>query len=410
MRLVFICNEAPFPATHGGRVDVWRRLCAMHAAGAEIFLVFWCGDHEDEKPSSQALVRMGEVVECMKYFTIERSFTERLRRLLRLLRWPSHVASRVLTSSQRADLLEKILSFRPDAVWLESVYGGVLAEEISSALAIPLFCRSHNIEHLYMRRQVEKAISLRDRIAWNLNLFHLRKFELAILGKAQRYFDISADDLRWWKSQGLTNGEWLPPMVDNKFAEQLSAPRDQPPAFDVGYLGNLFSPNNVEGVLWFLDEVVSRLRAERPGLRVFIAGSRPVAKIVEAAKRHGVSLIANPEDVVPVLRDARVLVNPVFAGSGVNIKSVEMLFSPAQLVSSKQGIAGLSEEVARHFRCADFPDGFVAAVLDALDAPDNDLSVNRSKARAEFSFTRANDLIEDLQAVVKQYGKTGESV
>ncbi|WP_323506363.1 glycosyltransferase [Glaciimonas sp. Gout2] len=407
MRLIFICNEAPYPANHGGRVDVWRRLCALKAAGVEIFLVFWSGDRRDEMPTEWALGAMREQVSGLNFYVIERSIFQRIIRLLRLFRWPSHVASRVLAAKDRAELLTLIQAFKPDAVWLESIYGGILASEVADAEDIPMVCRSHNIEHLYMRRQVAKATSLRDRLVWGLNLLHLHNFELATLRHATRFFDISIDDLRFWKDAGMNNGEWLPPMVDPIFAARLSSPREEEPNFDVGYLGNLFAPNNVDGVMWLLEEVIGRLRAVRPTLRIFIAGSRPVEKIIAAAHKHGVCLIMDPDDVVPILRDARVLVNPVFSGSGVNVKSVEMLFSPSQLVSTTQGLTGLPAEVTRHFRCADTPEDFSTQVLEALDAPDNDFTADRDAAREKFSSSRAEQLVRSMREYIKQHEKSG---
>jgi len=398
MKIVFICNEAPFPSNHGGRVDVWRRLCAMHSAGAEIFLVFWAGDKPNELPSNSSLARMRQEVKRVSYFVISRTFTARLMRLVRLVIWPSHVASRVLRRKDLSKLMVDVKDFCPDAVWLESIYGGVLARNVADLFAVPLFCRSHNIEHLYMADQVAKATTLRDKIAWRLNLPNLRRFEYSILRKSKRFFDISSDDLGFWSCNGMTHGEWLPPMVDSDFVSRLSAPRAEKPGFDVGYLGNLYSPNNVDGVCWFLDEVVPILRRSQPEIRVFIAGLSPNPRLREAVARNGVALIENPSDIVPVLRSAMVLVNPVFAGSGVNIKSMEMLFSPALLVATCQGVAGLPPEVSQHFRLANTAEEFSSAVLGALDSfvVDVDVIAARREARELFASSRASILMKTL--------------
>ena len=401
MRLVLICNEAPFPATHGGRVDVWRRLCAMRAAGADILLVFWSGDRADELPSQAALTRMRQEVSDLAYFVIPRTSLARVSRLFRLLRWSSHVASRVLGRQDKTALMERITKFQPDAVWLDSIYGGVLAKEVVDQLDVPLFYRSHNIEHLYMRRQIEKAASWRDRLIWSLNILHLKEFEFSIIKKAKRYFDISQDDLHFWKQVGLSNGEWLPPMIDARFAADLSAPRVKEPEFDVGYLGNLFSPNNVDGILWFLNEVVPKLRLEKPNVCIFIAGSKPISLIINKIKALGLTLLASPEDVVPILRNARVLINPVFAGSGVNIKSVEMLFCPAEIVSTSQGLAGLPISVKQHFRCADTAEAFSTHILDALGSAQPHCHIAREEARTLFSYKRAQELISGLQPQIQ---------
>lgn len=394
MKIAYFSTQMPYPPNHGGRVDDWRRLCALKSAGARVHLVTWCSDRPGERPESAHLDALSEVAEVVHVWPIRRTLDERLMRLIRLTRWPSHVASRMLSRQQWSVLWQSLQEFAPDVVWQDGLYPYATAHRAAQALGVPRFYRSHNIEHVYMARQVAKATSWRDKVAWGLNLPHLSRVEHAAVAGAAAYFDISTDDLAYWMGQGLTRGHWLPPLVDPVFAMRLSEPRETTPRFDVGYLGNLHAPNNVEGVLWFAREVMPRLRAQRPGIRVMVAGSQPTALICETLSRTpGVTLVENAPDVVSVLRDARVLVNPIFVGSGVNVKSVEMLFAPAHLVSAPQGVAGLPPHVQACFAQAQTADMFAEAVLAKLDAPEPHADALRVAARAEFGFERAQQVL-----------------
>lgn len=398
MKILWICNESPFPATHGGRVDVWRRLCALSDAGAEIFLVFWSGDSKEERPTEQDFFEIQKKVSKCKVYEISRCLKSRLLRLARLSHWPSHVASRVLSNNQYDSLLDDVSSFGPEIVWLDSLYGGVLAMNIANKFGIPLFYRSHNVEHLYMAKQISKSNNLRDRLAWCLNLPHLKGFEKNIINNSAIYYDISNDDLSFWKNLGFLQGRWLPPMIDKNFAQSLSAPNDKEREFDVSYLGNLFTPNNVDGVLWFLNNVVNKLRNIKPDIKICIAGSKPVQAIIDTANKHSVTLIPSPSDIVPILRNARVLINPVFAGSGVNIKAVEMLFTSAELVSTSQGLAGLPSDVTTLFRQANDSLSFTNEIISGLcETHQSAEEVNaRIMARLKFSSSQAEDLLNQL--------------
>jgi glycosyltransferase involved in cell wall biosynthesis len=308
------------------------------------------------------------------------------------------MASRVLTRSQWAVLMPSLRQFSPDVVWQDGLYPYVTADRAAKALGVPRFYRSHNIEHMYMARQVAKATSWRDKLAWGLNLPHLKRVERAAIAGAAAYFDISTDDLAYWQAQGMERGHWLPPLIDPVFANRLSAPRDAAPLFDVGYLGNLHAPNNVEGILWFVNEVMPRLRSQRPEIRVMVAGSQPTSLVRDTVRRSpGVTLLENAPDVVRVLRDARVLVNPVFVGSGVNVKSVEMLFAPAHLVSAPQGVVGLPAHVQACFAQAQTADAFAEAVLMKLNSPDVGGTDARLVARAEFGFDRIQQVVNVME-------------
>ena len=408
MRLLCIASDIPLPANSGGRVDVWRRLQALKAGGAELALLCWYDEGRTQPASDEALRVLATVCGQVKVQPIRRSLGEVFSRLLNLWRMPSHAAARWVTTNRGA-LAIWARNFEPDAILLDGLYGGAVALWLGKQLEVPVVYRSHNIEHLYMREQYGKERRWLGRLGLLANRIGLARFELRIVRAAQRVFDISLDDQRFWQAQGHKHVEWLPPLVDEGFACGLGGSPATAESMDILYFGNLNTPNNVDGVLWLLNEVVGRLLAVRPGLRIGVAGSRPVERIVQAARHLGVELIADPVEMAPLLKNAKVLVNPVFAGSGVNIKTVEMLFSPAQLVSTTQGLAGLPSEVTRHFRRADLPEAFIAAVLDALDAPVGNLAAERAVARQHFSSARAEALIRSVQDEVERFRKSGVS-
>lgn len=395
MKIAYFSCQMPYPATHGGLVDDWARLNAMKAAGADLALVTWYAEKGQGLPQAhvQALHTVASVVHTLP---IQGTWSDRYKRLVRLARWPSHVSSRVPSKHALRALWASLDAFKPEAIWLDAIYPIWLARAAARRYGVPLFYRSHNIEHRYMRGQVSRATSLRDRLAWSMNLPHLRRVEFDAWRQAEVVFDISMDDLAWWREQGFAQGVWLPPLVNPEKASQLRAAWGPPPAFEVAYLGNLRTPNNVEGVLWFLREVWPLVRQQQPDARMLLAGSAPALAIEDAVKASsGVVLRPNPPDVVPVLRDARVLVNPIFGGSGVNVKSVEMLFAPARLVSSPQGVAGLPEAVSRCFAVATDASAFAQAVLQALQdgALHGAELAQREAARAQFDFERVGDVL-----------------
>lgn len=401
MKIAYFSCQMPYPATHGGLVDDWARLNAMKAVGAELALITWYAD-KDGALSAGELAALHRVASVVHTLPIRGTWEDRIKRLVRLARWPSHVSSRIPGSAALNEIWRSLDAFKPEAVWQDAVYPAWLAQAAAARYGVPLFYRSHNIEHRYMRGQVARATSLRDRLAWSLNLPHLQRVEFDTWRKAKVAFDISMDDLNWWREQGFTNGAWLPPLVQPEKAGTLQAPLTGEPEFDVAYLGNLRTPNNVEGVLWLLREVWPRLLQRHPSLRLQVAGSAPSPEIVQAvAQSRNVVLLENPPDVAPVLRNARVLVNPIFAGSGVNVKSVEMLYTPARLVSAPQGVAGLPAHVAACFEMASEPEAFAKAIERALQAgpltEGEDMQARR-RARAEFDYARAGEVLRVMRS------------
>lgn len=380
--IVIIANEFPYPPTHGGKVDVWRRICALKELGARVCLIAWADSQVTNDAASTDAVR--DVVDELILLPYHDGFLHKFQQLRGSLFLPRSVSNRSLTPERFQSVLLKVNKFGPDIIFLDSVYGYLLAEKLTKSLGTSLYYRSHNIEYVYLKKQFLLAKKLRDKIKWFFNARGMKTIEYKAIQLASRFYDISFEDLVFWQNKGFHHGHWLPPVVDIKLSSRLSNNNNYSPQYDVGYLGNLFMPNNVNGLVWFLKEVVPLVRSKSPGAKIFIAGSKPVQELVDLAKFSGVDIFANPPDIVPVLRNAKVLVNPVFAGSGVNVKSVEMLFTPCQLVATPIGLGGLPEQVKKCFWQAEDPQDFAELVLTAMDDFQS-LNMNeRNTARTHF--------------------------
>ncbi len=379
MNLVCIVNDIPYPAMNGGRVDVWRRLIALKDCGHKIALICWVDVGRDSPPQGDTLKKIESVCDQFVWLPITRSPIELIKRSMQLWRWPSHVAARFVTVDKKK-IVDWASNFNPDYIWLDGLYGGALALYLSNKLDKPLLFRSHNIEHQYMADQRRLETRLSRRVGLLANSIGLERFERHIISKAQRVYDISESDAQYWQRQGYGKKiRWLPTSVDDDFAERLNTPITSG-AYDILYFGNLTTPNNIKSVIWLVEFVLPLLADAN--LKIAIAGSNPaelVRKTIGADNR--ITLIDSPKDIVTIITQARVLVNPMQAGSGVNLKSVEMLFTQAALVSTSVGVRGLSTAAQACFSLADTPIEFAKAIRQSLlQSPDLTPRINVRKA------------------------------
>ena len=404
LRLVVVYHELPYPVNHGGRLDVWRRMQALAAQGVQIHLVCW------RNPALQETVPTPDspIWATVQGLTILEEKGKFASPHL-TLNLPGYARRRLLSRTDWDRVEADLTAFRPDVLLLEGPFAYAAADRIATRFNLPMAYRSHNIEARYARFILARAKGWRARLnAW-LNVPGIDRLENAIFRRARWYFDISPEDAAHWKKLGHAHGEWLPPVVEQAWADRTSATSDWQPAYDVGYLGNLYQPNNVEGILWYLNEVVPKIRAQRRDFRGFIAGSRPVAAVRDAARNAGIDLIENPPDAEPVLRNARVLINPVFAGSGVNTKCIEMLFTPAGLVATSVALQGLANEARQCFGVADEPQSFADLILRSQGGAATQKQ-QRDAARACYDSRRMQRLITVLNEMSSCTGNQTEEV
>lgn len=389
-RVVVIPIDIPVPANSGGRIDVWRRAGVLRAMGGRLGLLTWYDLARNGEPTLHQRSELSKLFEAQMLQAISRSPINLVRRLMKMLRWPSHAAARWAACDRQA-VINWARNFNPDVVLLDGLYGAPLALWLAETLKVPLVYRSHNIEAVYMRRQLASASGLKRKLGLWVNLIGLASLERKVMGASRAVLDISLEDMAHWRQQGYQHVHWLPPVVDADFVRHLAGGSQDRAEWDLLYFGNLNTPNNVKAVSWLLREVLPRLKTTR--FRLCLAGSRPSAELVQwAAEDPRVHLLADPPNMAEVIRSARVLVNPVFAVSGVNLKSVEMLFSDAALVSTSAGVQGLPDAAKACFELCDDASVFAAAVDAALLSRPSDVS-SRLGARRLFESSAAEGVL-----------------
>lgn len=364
LRLTVVAMEIPYPPRHGGRVDIWRRLCALKRAGVPVQLICWAP--VPPSPEDEATIRANTAdFICLGY---PRGLSGRVRRAMRLVSYPLGVTSRLVRDPELGNLIARARAFDPDVVMADHVHCAILAEPIAKGLGKPMIVRSHDMEHVHYRELMKVAPTLKGRIVNYLEQRHLEAYEKGALRRSLAFFDISRADLARWQSMGFENGFHLPPLIEG--LEGVRPVDSRAFSYDVVFLGNLLTDNNVSGVLWFLESVMPLLLKERPDIKVAIAGSRPRASVVKAcAETPGVTLIPDPPDAATIYRSGRVCIDPVAKGLGVSIKSLDMLAAGRPIVSFEKGTMGLPEGVRGFFRVAHDAPSFAAAVLHSLNAP-----------------------------------------
>lgn len=396
MKVLVLSIDVPFPAKTGGRVDVWRRICGLKASGAQIGLLCWYDESRDGEPTIEALNEIHRVVDTAAFFPVRRSVTLLLLRLINSLRWPSHVSSRWLAIDKNR-VLEWARRFNPDVILLDGLYGGAVGVYLSNKLSIPLVYRSHNVEHVYMAQLAKISRGLVSRLGLLMNIVGLRRFEYLVLRHAVSTLDISLDDVIFWKGKGFSHVKWLPTSVDDGFVCDVALIDDK--SIDLLYFGNLHTPNNVDAVRWLVDSVLPCLPHD---VKLTLAGSKPSGEVLGLVQKSGgrVGLIPDPKNMAHVIGAAKVIVNPMRFGSGVNLKSVEMLFTDAGLVSTSVGVKGLPHSAKRCFEVHDEPHAFANAI-ELLLRKTNQPNEERLQARMEFSSSRAYHELADILSCLR---------
>ncbi len=361
--MTLVCHDIPYPAIHGGRIDMWRRIKAFSQIGVELQLICWF----DRVPHYEEIAEIKKYVSSTYFIPFQYSLCAKTYRFFNLFRYPLEVTSRLVRGQNLNHLVSQVHAFKPHIVWLDGIHGGDVASQLSQYCNIPIVTRCHNIEHLYYQRLFSSAIGT-SKLKRYLSVSHLEQYEKSLLKNSLLFYDISTEDLKFWKSHGFRNGRYLPPLMEfNQNINENYQDNNQCSQYDIVFLGNLYSNNNVAGIIWFLTQVLPEIRSQLSNVKVLIAGAKPINKIRQLCEHtDGVDLSINPSSSKQIYNSGRVLINPVLTGSGVSIKSLEMLMAGLPIVSTPQGVAGLPLSVKQYFKIASDKQSFAAAIVNLL--------------------------------------------
>jgi glycosyltransferase involved in cell wall biosynthesis len=150
---------------------------------------------------------------------------------------------------------------------------------------------------------------------------------------------------------------------------------------NVLFVGGFRHLPNVEGIFWFVDEVLPEIK-DSLGLSVQVVGTglskSQSAYLIEA----GVEVLGGVEDLTSFYEDARVAIVPLQSGAGMKGKLAEALSYGVPVVTTKVGAEGYDFQAADMIEIHDSPKDFGLSVIKL--GTDRDSFINASNAALDY--------------------------
>ena len=367
---------------------MWNRIVALSRRGVSVHLVSWDAEGITE-----------EQLEVLRAHVASVRILQRNRAPYLALhpKYPTGAVSRIPSKGEFEAEVRRIKRISPDVVMLDGLTPAWFAVSLAQELGAPLVYRAHNVEYEYLLKLAAAEGNLFKKLKFLANAPRAKRFEKRVRDFSSLIYHISSEDREAWRNhRSAPKVKILPPYLHPDYSSTLVADYDRCNDIDVLYVGNLHTPNNVFGLKWFAKKVVPLLEE----LRIVVAGSKPTPEIYDVFKQSNVQIVANPEEVWSFYGRTRTIVNPVWHGSGVNIKMIEALAAGKPVVATSRGAQGLSKRLLAHVNVADDPGYFARTVL---------------RRRADgFSARQRNDVIEEhgwenVTALIQDLGELASS-
>lgn len=140
---------------------------------------------------------------------------------------------------------------------------------------------------------------------------------------------------------------------------------------------------NLDAMQFFLEEILPRIRARRPGVVLRITGRTNGVPSERLVLGEGVILTGYLDDVRPTIAQSWVCVVPLRLGGGTRLKILEAMALGTPVVATRKGAEGLDVVHGEHLFVADDPSAYAACVVELLE---------RAELRAQLA-RQARDLV-----------------
>jgi len=133
------------------------------------------------------------------------------------------------------------------------------------------------------------------------------------------------------------------------------------------FLGRMDYFPNIDGILYFVHQVLPLIRKRMPNVEFRIVGSNPSSKIRELAKIPGVLVTGHVPDVRHYANDAAVSVAPLRIARGTQNKILESMAMGIPVVASPPAAKGIDAVPGRDLLVAEDTESFAERVLEVLE-------------------------------------------
>jgi len=173
--------------------------------------------------------------------------------------------------------------------------------------------------------------------------------------------------------------------VDTEYFKPMDGPAGPP---SLVFTGTMDYRPNIDGVCWFVREVLPQLKSRVPDLTFTIVGRDPAPEVLRLAGVPGITVTGTVRDVRPYLAVATVVVVPLRIARGIQNKILEAMAMGRAVVASPQAVEGLEVTVGADVLQADAPESWVRAVESLIcDEPRRRIMEQAARTRVVADYT-----------------------
>ena len=368
LHVLFVSPYPIEPPLHGGAL--FMNQTVRHLAPIARLHLLCLLDQEKDLVTNQ---RLGDICASTEFPVRRRAAKQGVGALL------PHAAQELESSGLLWQIHRNIFVNEIDVVQFDYTQ---LANYAAEFRQIATFLFEHDIYFQSILRGIKSLANPVTRLLHFHEYLRVLRFELTSLGRFDAIQVCTKENRRYLESFGAESSRIrhdLRACIDASLYSYSENGREPDTLL---FVGSFQHPPNQNALEFFVEQVLPRVREQRPAARLIVAGAQAPPSLDRLLDREGIEFLGRVPDIRGVYAKYAVFVCPILSGSGVRVKLLEAFAAGMPAVSTTVGAEGLAESSGDIIELADTAEGFAQRVLAILDNPEQARAMAR-RARQE---------------------------
>lgn len=333
MRILWVLPYLPWPATSGGKTRQLHLLRTLSSLGFQITLLV------QSKQELDSVTQLALEPYLEKLIVLPRRSTKHPSTLLRVIFGKRPILTCVNGFSKSLEqVFANLLLEKWDIIQIEHSYSFQPYDKLLKTTQQPFILTEHNLESSLGGATYGRFPRiLKPFIAFDQ--WRARVWEKYVFDRAQHLIAVTNADAQ--SIQTLTQTP-VDVVVNGVDTAHFAVVEPDFSAAAVLFVGNYEYPPNVDAIEWALTDIMPRVWRDCPNARFIVAGFALPAEWSKRWVDKRIVWKGFVEDLTALQSECSMFLAPLRHGGGSKLKVLEALAAGLPLVSTAQGVSGLS--------------------------------------------------------------------
>lgn len=362
LKILVLLNRIPYPLNDGGAIGAYNFVKGYAEAGCEVTML--------AMNTARHYVETDKIKEVLGGFGKGHAvyIDNRIKpwgAFKNLFTGGSYITERFISKEYNDALIRLLQKNTYDVVHVDGIPPASYIPTVRQYSKAKVSMRAHNVEYVIWKRIAEKESNPLKKWYLKLQSERLAAFERKAWQQCDVVMAISKDD----EAAILKDVPEAKTIVvpAGMHIERKAANTNFNP-LDLCFIGAMDWMPNIQGMEWFVEEVMPTLRKTFPEIQVTVAGKKTPGSfmLLQSENLHPVGEVPDAKEFM--LQHGLMIV-PIISGSGIRIKILEGMALGKAILATTIAAEGLGLTNGENILIADTAEEFTAQIQRCISEP-----------------------------------------